>query len=73
MQLESFNNTDTKIIQVKDFKSLFPSSKLNLDWLKIFNQQLTKNSQATEDTEVLIEDPNSFVKLFHLMESKDKK
>ncbi|CAO1421540.1 unnamed protein product [Diamesa tonsa] len=73
IEFESFENFDTKIIQIKDFKSLFPSSKLNINWLKIFNQQLTKKSQATEDSEVLIKDPNSFVKLFELMESKDKK
>ena len=43
-----------------------------LNWLKIFNSQLTVESQLTEDSKVMIEKPDLLLKLLDLIKDTPK-
>ena len=54
----------TKIMTVSSMNKYTNNS---LNWLGMINSQLTKESQVTEDTEILIEKPEMILKVLELM------
>lgn len=71
VQVELTGKREMEVLKIKDLKKKFP--ELNLNWLKIINNQLLRQSQVTEDEEILLGKPDLMRALFALLVDMDKK
>lgn len=58
-----------KIFKIRDLSSYF--SSLNINWFKIINRLQFRDSQVTEDEEILIESPDLIKELLFLLEKSE--
>lgn len=60
-----------EIIRVRNLQKRFP--ELSINWLSIFNNQLLKTSQVTENEEISIENPKLFSEILKALVSFKKR
>lgn len=71
VQVELTGKKESEVLKIKDLKTKFP--ELNLNWLKIINNQLLRQSQVTEDDDILMGKPDLLRALLTLLVDMDKK
>lgn len=71
VQVELSGKKETEVLKIKDLKTKFP--ELNLNWLKIINNQMLRQSQVTEEDDILMGKPDLLRALLTLLVDMDKK